>query len=329
MRCVAWLLIALMALGPASAVAQETGGKKYLSIDYREFPTFGAAIKNSLAPTDIKANVGAALRNTVDPLNPARYVAAVLVYEAQRQLASGQGLDVGKLVSGLSVPSIALGYVGAQAGDIAGAALTSIMANTMGMAGGIAGGFVLRPILWFLGNQVGQTIGGDLKNGDVSVSRGFGKALVAFNPVEDSSQMIGDAVFSVLGQALIPIPLVGAMVGGMVGGTIGLLAGKAFVGTEAGQAVDRAIRGKLGNLANSMSPGTGDAAADHKSTGPAAPSTAASAPLASALPVAAKATVEQPLTAAGRAAYQSLLEAMKSGDKARIQEAFGQYQKAR
>ncbi|MBI4866992.1 MAG: hypothetical protein HY816_08565 [Candidatus Wallbacteria bacterium] len=313
MRLTAWLLIALTAFGGLPIAAQEPGGgRKYLSIDYREFPTFGAAVKNSLAPTDFHANTGAVLRNTLDPLNPARYVASVVLVEAQRQFASGQGLDFGKILSGLSPGGIALGYIGAQGGELVGAGLQSILANVAGPVGGVAG-FALRPILWYLGSTMGQSIGKGLHQGEFAPSKGMATALREFNPVLDASQMVGDAVGSVIGQALIPIPLVGAMVGGAIGGTIGLLAGKAFSGSSPGQVLDGSVRGKLNNLANSFDP----AGATHPQPGPAAPTSKAP-------PTAAD--LQSPRA---RTAYQKLLDALKSGEQKTIDAAYGELQKAR
>lgn len=335
-RWVAWVLIVCMTVGPGLALAQEAAaggsGRKFLSIDYKEFPTFGAAVRNSAAPTDLHANVGAAVKNTLDPLNPGRYVASVLIFEAQKQLASGEGLDLGKLVRNISVPSMALGYVGAQTGDIAGAALQTIMSNTLGLAGGLVGGLAVRPILWFVGNQMGQSLGRGLQSGDASPSKAFAGTLTAFNPVEDASQMIGDAVFSVIGQALIPIPLVGAMVGGAVGGTLGLLLGKAFVASKAGQSFDQALRNKLGNLANSISPGSAGQPQKTAAGNPAAPVSSAPAvavPAVFGAPAAPLVVPPRPLDAQGRVAYQELLDAMKSGDRARIEAAYSKLQSAR
>ncbi|MBI3891822.1 MAG: hypothetical protein HY303_09875 [Candidatus Wallbacteria bacterium] len=317
MRLTAWLLFALAAFGSVPALAQDAGGgRQYLSIDYHAFPTFGAALKNSLAPTDFRANTGAVLKNSLDPLNPARYVAAVILVQAQRQLASGQGLDLGKIVGSLSPGGLALGYVGGQAGELMGAGVQSILANVAGPVGGLAG-FAMRPILWYLGSSMGQDVGSGLQHGEFAPSKGMARALLDFNPVRDSSQMIGDGLGAVVGQALIPIPLVGGMVGGAIGGTIGLLAGKAFVGTESGRRVDEAVRRKLHNLARSFDPAAREAAPCPAAPGPGAPTS---------MPPPTAADLGSPRA---RAAYQGLLDALKAGDQKKVDSAYGELQKAR
>lgn len=251
------LALALAVLLPAAACAQEVikVPKTYLSIDYTQHPTFGQAVRNSFAPTDFKANVGAVARNTIEPLNPVRYVGSIVAIELQKQIASGEGISVKKVVSKLDPASIAGGYAGAQLGEMVGAVAQTALARAVGPVGGTLG-FALRPVLWLAGSSIGSQVGRGIAKGEPGnpLKHGIATALRELNPVLDAAQMIGDNVGGVIGQALIPIPFVGMMVGASVGGLTGLMFGKAVTATGPGKALDESLRASLNSKADSLAP---------------------------------------------------------------------------
>lgn len=250
------LLLALISSGGIGGgrLCAEGGAapaRTYLTIDYQAHDTFVGAIRGSIAPTSVKSNVGAVLRNTRDPLNPLRYLTSVLGLEVQKQIASGEGIDVKKLMDKLDAKGIALGYLGAQGGEMMGAAAQSVLAKAFGPIGGFAG-FTLRPMLWLIGSNVGMEAGKNLGKGGNPLKGGVSVALTEYNPMQDTLQMVGDNVGGVIGQALIPIPLVGNMVGGAVGGVAGLLISRAITSTSAGRGLDETIRAKFRGLASTI-----------------------------------------------------------------------------
>ena len=242
----------ILGSSPARAEGVSTAAASpriYLSVDYQTHSSFGSAVYRSFSPTNLRANVGAVGRNTIDPLNPFRYITSVLVLEAQKQIASGEGLDPKKLFEKLDLKALALGYLGAQGGEMLGAAIQSVLAKSIGPVGGVIG-FAVRPVLWYLGSNIGQAAGKALGHGGDPLREGVEVALTEYNPVQDTLQMVGDNVGGVIGQALIPIPVVGGMVGGIFGGVTGLLMSKLVTGSEAGQKIDQKFRSRFRDFAD-------------------------------------------------------------------------------
>lgn len=237
----------------SAAIAQEAAPRSFLSIDYRSHSTFQEAVRHSLRPTDVRANTGAVLTNTLHPLSPLRYVLAIMGIEAQKQIISGEGLDFRKLVSKLEWKSLTLGYVGSQAGDYIGAAAQAFLGSRLGVAGGVVG-FALRPLLWYLGSTMGQSVGRQLGRPKEAaeagtLATGAAAALTTFEPVKDSFRMMGEAGGALLGQALIPVPVVGACIGGAVGSLATLLVARGVEKTKAGKELDSSLRMRLKSLA--------------------------------------------------------------------------------
>jgi hypothetical protein len=260
------LALLLAAVLPAAAFAQDVKPpRQFLSIDYTTHATFGKAVKNSFAPTDFRANVGAVAKNTIEPLNPLRYVGSVVAIEVQKQLASGEGLDLKKVVSKLDPAGLTGGYIGAQAGEALGAIAQTALAKAVGPIGGTVG-FALRPILWLAGSSIGGEVAKGVAKGEPGnpLKKGMATALRDFNPIIDSAQMIGDNVGGVLGQALIPVPFVGLLVGSAVGGVTGLLIGKAVTSTGPGKALDEHLRSALHGKADTLAPDIRGATPDGK-----------------------------------------------------------------
>lgn len=251
------VLLVLCLPAPARAEGEAAAGRPYYSIDYTTHASFGGAVVNSFAPTSYRANVGAVLHNTIEPLNPVRYVGAVALVELQKQVASGNGINVGKLLDKLDPAGLAGGYFGAQMGETLGAVAQTALARACGPVGG-AMGFALRPILWLAGSSIGGEAARSLAHGEKGdpLKTGMAKTLREYNPIQDSVQMIGDNVGGVIGQALIPVPFVGMMCGACVGGVAGLLLGKAICQTGPGKALDDTLRSSMRKKADQLSPET-------------------------------------------------------------------------
>lgn len=245
----------LLGVGLASrAMAQEAAPRTFLSVDYSSHGTFKEAVRHSLRPTDVTANTRAVLTNSLHPISPLRYILAVMGMEAQKQIISGDGLDLKKLVGKLEVKSLTLGYVGSQAGDYIGAAAQAFLGSRLGVAGGVVG-FALRPLLWYLGSTMGQSVGrqiGEPKaaGGEAgTLATGAAAALSTFEPVKDTFRMLGEAGGALVGQALIPVPVVGACIGGAIGSLATLLVAKGVEKTRAGKSLDTTLRMRLKSLA--------------------------------------------------------------------------------
>jgi hypothetical protein len=314
------ILLAALFCCPGLLAAEEAAARRYLSIDYTVHGTFKGAVRNSFAPTDYRANVGAVLKNTIEPLNPVRYVGAVAIVELQKQLASGEGLDLGKVVKKLDPAGLTGGYFGAQLGETLGAVAQTALARSMGPVGGTFG-FALRPILWLAGSSIGAEVGRGVARGDKGdpLKQGMAVALREFNPIVDSAQMIGDNVGGVIGQAMIPVPFVGLMVGSAVGGVTGLLLGKAVTRTGPGKALDEHLRATLGGKADELAPDR------RPKPGPA--TTAVNVPtINGATGARAPAPVDRP---EARRAYAAFQEAVKRNDAALTARRLEEYRKAK
>jgi hypothetical protein len=318
-------LAAVWAAALACAVqAQEPAPRTYLSIDYTSHPTFRAAVRNSFAPVDYRANVGASLRNSVEVLNPARYVGAVVLVEMQRQLASGQGLSLSRVLGKLDPAGLVGGYLGSNLGEILGATAQTAMARAMGPIGGTVG-FTLRPILWLFGSTVGNEIGKSLAHSRSGnpFGQGVAVALREYNPIQDSLQMIGDNVGGVIAQALIPVPFVGLVAGSAIGGMTGLLASKLVLATGVGRAIDDRLRGIMRAKADRIDAGssrrdgeTGRVPLIAPGLAPSGAGEILTAPLPGARPEV-------------RRAYEELLQAVQNGSAEDVRRAVDAYRQAR
>lgn len=336
-------LVAVLAVLPTAARCETPAAtsRPFYSIDYTVHPTFKGAVLNSFAPTSYRENVGAVLRNTYEPLNPVRYVGAVAIVELQKQIASGEGIDPGKIIKKMDPAGLAGGYFGAQIGEALGAVAQTALARSCGPIGGTIG-FALRPILWLAGSSVGGEAARSIVRGDKGdpVKAGMAKALREFNPIVDSVQMIGDNVGGVIGQAMIPIPFVGLMCGAAVGGVAGLLLGKAITQTGPGKALDESLRTRMKSKADQLAPeqqrelekGAHPSAAVTvpRINGTTAPPQAVAMPStvpagAPAAPV-SSATVSRPDV---HRTYLAVQEAMRAGDQKLLLKRLEEYRRAK
>lgn len=322
-----WIACALVLLAlPCFAEGEAAPGKKYLSIDYTTHSSFKGAVVNSFAPTDYRANVGAVLKNTIEPLNPIRYVGAIAIVELQKQIASGEGIDPGKILKKMDPAGLAGGYFGAQIGETLGAVAQTALARSFGPVGGTIG-FALRPLLWLAGSNVGAEAARSVVRGDEGdpIKAGMAKGLREYNPIVDSVQMIGDNVGGVIGQALIPIPFVGLMVGAAVGGVGGLLLGKAITQTGPGKALDEHLRKGMKSKADQLAPEQQRALEDG-----AAPKSQASVPVINGATAPPAAPVTTPAARGDvQKAYSALQEAMRGNNPLLLKQRLDEYRRAK
>lgn len=336
------LLIAVLILAlpcRAQAEGEAATPRKYLSIDYSSHSSFKGAVVNSFAPTSYRANVGAVLHNTIEPLNPIRYVGAIAIVELQKQIASGEGIDPGKIIKKMDPAGLAGGYFGAQLGETLGAVAQTALARGFGPVGGTIG-FALRPVLWLAGSSIGGEAARSLVRGDGGdpLKTGMAKALREYNPIVDSVQMIGDNVGGVIGQALIPVPFVGMMVGASIGGVAGLLLGKAITKTGPGMALEESLKKRMKSKADELAPEQAHALEQGAPSGEklAVPSiNGATAPPAAAPAAPVNTAPAAPVSTATRSrvdihtSYLAVQEAMRTGNQKLLQQRLEEYRRAK
>lgn len=195
---------------------------RFYATDLSEHSSWRGALRQSFRPTDLRQNVRAAFLSKIHPARLAGNLLDPLGIELTRQLASGEGLNFGKLASSLHPVVIATTLVGGGIGDIGGAAVQSILAR-FGPVGATMG-FVARPLMAFAGQLFSMNVGQGLVQGK-SVRGAIADSLRTIKPERDFGQMLGGVIGGTLGQVFIPIPLVGGIIGGTVGGIVGGLLG--------------------------------------------------------------------------------------------------------
>ncbi|MBI4863826.1 MAG: hypothetical protein HY815_26750 [Candidatus Riflebacteria bacterium] len=217
---------AVSRVSPAALARQAAANyrdHRFYGTDLKEYSTIREALlRGSLVPTDLKSNVRGAFVRNLHPASLAGAALTPLAIEAQRQLASGHGLDPARLATALDPAVIGTSVVSNAAGDVVGAAVQSGLAS-LGPAGAAAG-FLLRPAFGYLGAIMGMAAGENLSRGR-GLRSSVASALRSLDPGRDIGQMLGASIGSTLGQVLLPIPVVGGIVGGLIGSTIGMLVG--------------------------------------------------------------------------------------------------------
>ncbi|MBI4861209.1 MAG: hypothetical protein HY815_13270 [Candidatus Riflebacteria bacterium] len=222
---------------------------RFYATDLTEHPTWQAALKRSMMPVDMSANVKAAFLGKVHPVKLVGNLADPLGIELGRQIASGEGLDFGRLVKSLHPAVVAGTFAGGLAGDVAGAALQSLLAKAGPV--GAAAGFFLRPTVAFGAQVFGFNVGQGVAKG-MTFRSSLAQGLRDIRPGRDFGQLMGGTLGSLFGQVLIPIPVVGGIIGGMIGGTLG-----ALIGSKLGQVgltgtLERSVMGLLGRWADAI-----------------------------------------------------------------------------
>ena len=252
-------------------------------------PTWQAALKASLEPVDMHANVHAAVMNRIHPFKIFGNLIDPLGVEFQREIASGEGVSAAKLAQQLHPVMIASTMIAGSAGDIAGAVVQSTLARFGPL--GAAAGFFARPMLGYAGTIFGMNVGDSMIHGG-SFKQAVADSLRAIRPGRDGGQLVGGVIGGTLGQVLIPIPVVGGIVGGLIGGTVGAMVGNSLAGMWPFNKVERGITGFLGRLADRIEGKGGEKEKAKAQVAPVAPSGADHAPalgptVASSAPAAA------------------------------------------
>lgn len=220
---------------------------RFYATDLTEHATWQQALRRSVRPTDLSANVRSAFLKGVHPARIVGNLFDPLTIELQRQIVGGEGLSVSRLVRSLNPVVIGTTMAGSLAGDVAGAAVQSVFAG-MGPIGAAAG-FLARPLLGFSAQIFSYNVGKSVSEGK-SFKQGVAQALRDIRPGRDFGQMIGGVLGGVAGQVLIPIPVVGGIIGGMVGGMVGMVVGNLLENHGPTSRLMSWIKGGLSRLAD-------------------------------------------------------------------------------
>jgi hypothetical protein len=264
---------------PANAVRTARDNWKagrFYATDLTEHSTVRGAVKRSIFPTDPKANIRAALKARFHWTRLIGAAVAPLTIEAQRQLTSGNGFNWQRIKEAVDLRVMATTFAGGVAGEAGGAWVQSSLAR-LGPWGAI-GGFVARPLISFGASIMGYNIGRNLDGGGLRGA--FAGALREIDPGRDFGQIAGYTVGAVLGQALIPIPVLGAIIGGSLMGLIGGSIGSWLTKSGPLARISGAIKRGLGWLADKIQGKREPVAQAVEPAAPAAPAAPREAPVA-------------------------------------------------
>jgi len=201
---------------------------RFYATDYTEHSSIRGAINRSIRPVDIRTNVKAAFRGNLHPLSLLGNLVAPMGMEIQKQVYEDGKIDPIKLVKRLEPGALIGGTAGGLVGDMAGAAVQSTLSRVGGPFGPVLG-FVARPLVSYAGFLVGSNFGRTCAEGKPSLKNAFADSIRSTDPMRDAGALIGGSVGSVIGQALIPIPVVGGIIGSLAGGVVGSMIGN-FLG---------------------------------------------------------------------------------------------------
>lgn len=220
--------------------------KRFFAVDLTEHPTVRGALRRSLQPIDLRANLRGALATRLHPLKLFNGWWAPMSLLAQRRLADGQLPSVHELGKALDPWVFGSSLVGGLVGDVAGASVQSMFARG-GRVLSIVG-LVARPLIGQAFYLLGLEAGLGLRE-DPSPRRALSRALSALRPLRDLGNLAGYTAGMILGQALIPIPVIGGLIGGSVMGTLGMFLGNLLARSGPGESLDGRLRSALGSAA--------------------------------------------------------------------------------
>lgn len=211
---------------PIRTAAQNYRDGRFFATDNSVHPSPWEAIKRSVRPIDMKANVRAAMAQRFHWTRLIGAVVAPASIEIQRQITSGEGLSASRMLAAVDPKVMATTMAGGVIGEVGGAMVQSGLAK-FGPIGAVAG-FIARPLISFGASMTGYNVGKNLGKG--SLRKALADGVREIEPGRDLGQIAGYTVGAVLLQALIPIPvlsgIIGGTIGGLIGGTIGNMLAK-------------------------------------------------------------------------------------------------------
>lgn len=211
---------------PIRTAAQNYRDRRFFATDNSVHTSPWQAIKRSVRPIDMQANVKAAMAQRFHWTRLIGAVVAPASIEIQRQITSGEGFSAGKMMAAVDPKVMATTMAGGVVGEVGGAMVQSGLAK-FGPLGALAG-FVARPLISFGASMTGYNVGKNLGKG--SLRDALADGIREIEPGRDLGQIAGYTIGAVLLQALIPIPvlsgIIGGTIGGLIGGTIGNILAK-------------------------------------------------------------------------------------------------------
>lgn len=204
-----------------------SAGAGFFASDFTKHPSIEEALTHSLRPADAVTNVKASVRANLHPLALAGNVALPVILEARRELSEDGRIDPGTMVKEVKPAAIAGGVAGTVVADAAGAVVQSTLARCGGPVGPLAG-FIARPMVTYAGYMIGSNFGKTAGEGRPSLRGAVAQSLRDVDPVRDVCSVAGANLGGVLGQAVIPVPVVGYIAGAVVGGVAGSFVGQAL-----------------------------------------------------------------------------------------------------
>ena len=222
-----WLLKTTVKSGSKFAGADDfkvlRGGQHYAT-DLTKHDTVTGALKGAFEHQAAGQAVKGSLKSTCHPLAIAGQVAAPVALEGYRQLKEEKTIDVKRMGQAIKPHQVAGSTLGVIGGDALGAAAQSALSAFGGPAGKTAGLFV-RPLITWSGYYLGRNAGKSLEEGKPSLKSAFADTMREINPAQFVSSVVCATAGGMIGQALIPIPVVGYIAGYAVGGVLGTMIG--------------------------------------------------------------------------------------------------------
>lgn len=222
----------------------------YLSTNLQPHRHLATAISDSITPARVGKNTRGALRGSLHPAGLAVDVAFPIAYEATREVVQEGRISPSKLRKSFNPTGYAGALIGGVTGDVAGAAVQSVLASSLGPAGVVAG-FVARPVMEWAGASVGSTYARRAEKGQYSLTDAALETVRSVEPGRDLGAVVGGSVGTVVGQALIPIPIVGGMIGNVGGTMVGAWLGSGLTANRDRAAMQKGVKFLVKNVARS------------------------------------------------------------------------------
>jgi hypothetical protein len=189
--------------------------------------SFKKALMQSLVPLNRAQNTRAVAISAFHSSRLAWLIARPLVFEWTRAAAKGQTLDTQTAMRALHpVPIIATAGLGLASGML-GAWVQSTLARTGPV--GAALGFAMRPLIGYGGSILGYSLGKGLLQSKGNLREALRLGIADIEIGRDVGNVIGGTMGIILGQLLIPVPVVGGVIGNIILGTAGMRIGQALL----------------------------------------------------------------------------------------------------